>query len=232
MLDLILNEKNYNKKAALLESNKFMKWVKSLEENFLLKSIVIHKIDMFGDKVGFVYAEANLTDKNGNRVPSKAFIRGDSVSIFLVLKDSTTNEKFAVLTYQPRVPAGMYMFESPAGMIDEGDFKFKAIEELKEEVSSDLKLDPEKLIFLERGFTSPGGIDEEVVIYTYEVELSNEEINKLNNKQTGLEGENITLKIVPVDSVLDYSLSMTTRLAAYAYNTKNLLSSINNLLSK
>lgn len=232
MVNLILDEKDYNKKAALLESSKFKKWLEKIESTFIVESVFVYRVDMFGKNVGFVYAEANLTDKNGNRVPSKAFIRGDSVSIFLVLKDSLTNEKFAVLTYQPRVPAGMYMFESPAGMIDEGDFKFKAIEELKEEVSSDLKLDPEKLIFLERGFTSPGGIDEEVVIYTYEVELSNEEINKLNNKQTGLEGENITLKIVPVDSVLDYSLSMTTRLAAYAYNTKNLLSSINNLLSK
>ena len=232
MVDIILNENDYNKKAALLESSKFKKWLEKIEATFIVKSVVVHKIDMFGKNVGFVYAEANLTDKNGNRVPSKAFIRGDSVSIFLVLKDSLTNEKFAVLTYQPRVPAGMYMFESPAGMIDEGDFKFKAIEELKEEVSSDLQLDPEKLVFLERGFTSPGGIDEEVVIYTYEVELSNEEIKKLNNKETGLEGENITLKIVPVDSVLDYSLSMTTRLAAYAYNAKNLLNSINKFFSK
>lgn len=232
MVNLILDEKDYNKKAALLESSKFKKWLEKIESAFIVKNVVVHKIDMFGKNVGFVYAEANLTDKNGNRVPSKAFIRGDSVSIFLVLKDSLTNEKFAVLTYQPRVPAGMYMFESPAGMIDEGDFKFKAIEELKEEVSSDLQLDPEKLVFLERGFTSPGGIDEEVVIYSYEIELSNEEINKLNNKETGLEGENITLKIVPVDSVLDYSLSMTTRLAAYAYNAKQLLSSINELFSK
>lgn len=232
MLDLILNEKDYNKKAALLESNKFMKWVKSLEENFLLKSIVIHKIDMFGDKVGFVYAEANLTDKQGRRVPSKAFIRGDSVSIFLVLKDSTTNEKFAVLTYQPRVPIGQYIYESPAGMIDEGNFKFKAIEELKEEVSSDIKLDPEQLVFLERGYTSPGGTDEEVVIYSYELELPTSEINKLNNKETGLEGENITLTIVPVDLVLDYTVSMTTRLAAYAYNARNILAEMNKLFSK
>jgi ADP-sugar diphosphatase len=44
-------------------------------------------------------------------------------------------QKYVVLTVQPRIPAGSLMFqEIPAGMVDDGTFKGAAAQEMEEEL--------------------------------------------------------------------------------------------------
>jgi len=72
-----------------------------------------------------------------------------------------------VLTKQFRVPIGQYLIEAPAGMIDEeGNFVGVAAKELKEE--TDIEVSEKNLKFLGSYYSSPGGSDEEVLLYFVE----------------------------------------------------------------
>ena len=206
----------------VFESNKFKKWITNLDSNFIVDHIKIIKVHMFGENVGFIHLEVVATDKLGNHVPGIAFIRGDSVSILTVLTCEATNEKFVIFTNQGRIPVGMNVLESPAGMIDEGEPSIKAIEELKEEVGADIDFSTANLFKLTSGFTSPGGIDERIDIYAYEITLSSVEIKDLQGLVTGNGSENefITLEIVPFNEAIEKTESIITKLALYEYINK------------
>jgi len=216
-----------NREDSLLEkelfsSNKWISWVKNMEDNFIVRSIEIIKIHMFGDKVGFIHTEVSAKDKEGHDLPGITFIRGDSVSILTVLICEETREKYVVFTNQARVPVGKNVLESPAGMIDEGVASVKAIEELKEEVGDEIDFSESSLIELTSGYTSPGGIDEKIDIFAYEVTLRAAEIAQLQNKVTGNESENefIQLDIVELEKALDKTESIITKLALCIYDHK------------
>ncbi len=208
--------------TEIMNSNKFKKWKTKIEKNFKINDIIIHKVHMFGKKVGFIHAEIIGTDLDGHFIPGIAFIRGNSVSILVVVKNTDTNEKYVILTNQARVPAGKNILESPAGMIDEGNITSKAIEELKEEVGNDLDFSEAKLIPLESGFTSPGGSDEFIDIYAYELSLNSKQIEEIKGRITGevKENEYIELDIVPFNEVLKKSESIITKLGIYSYLSK------------
>jgi len=209
-------------KQALLESKKFTEWKMRIIQEFNVEEIIIHKVSMFGKKVGFVYAEAVATDQDGNSLPGLSFLRGDSVSILVVLKEAESGQEYVVFTSQARVPVGEVVLESPAGMIDEGDLVVKAIEELEEEVGIDLGFKAKELKFLEKGFTSPGGIDEHISLYSYEVEMSAENINSLKGRETGSGGENehIVLEIVPIEDALEKTKSIVSKLGILTFLSK------------
>lgn len=229
---IMFNEKDLQYKETLLNSNKFSSWLEKISKEFIVTNVIVYKINMFGPNVGFVYAEAQLTDKNGNRVPGISFIRGNSVSILLIAKEKRSGAKHAILTYQPRVPAGEYVYEAPAGMIDESSYSIKAIEELQEEIGRDIDFNLDNLIYLDKAYTSPGGTDEEITMYAYEVSMSKKEIMNLNGRETGLENEQITLKVIPLNEVLSYSKSLTTKAAYYAYAFKEISTIIEDFKEK
>lgn len=215
---IFTNPEEEQLKNQLLLSNKFANWLKQLEENFIVSEVTIHKVFMFGNNVGFVNAQAEVTDKAGNRAPGIAFIRGNSVSILLVIKEKDSGLVYTVLINQSRVPVGKAVLECPAGMVDEGVVNVKAIEELQEEVGRDIPFDQNKLYLLDKGFTSPGGSDEEITIYYYEMEMTRKEIAELQGRETGLEGEFITLKVVPLKQLPVVSESIVSKLAYYMYS--------------
>jgi len=222
----IIFKDNIDKKFlrdSLQKSNKFKKWISNLESNFFVETVYIDNIYMFGpEKVGFICANVSCKDIHGNVLPGISFIRGDSVSIFVVIESIETNEKYVLLVDQARVPAGKNILESPAGMIDEGIPSVKAIEELQEEVGEDIDFSQSRLIELESGYTSPGGSDEFVTIYAYEIKMSEKDIDNLHGRITGNkdEKEYLTLKIIPFDEVFSISESIMTKLAAYSYKDK------------
>ena len=215
-------DSEFKYKESVYSSNKFEKWISNLGSNFNVDHIKIIKVHMFGDQVGFIHLEVFASDKEGNPVPGNAFIRGDSVSILTILTSSDTHEKFVIFTNQARIPVGMNVLESPAGMIDEGDPSIKAIEELKEEVGANIDFSASKLSKLTSGYTSPGGIDERIDIYSYEVTLSSSEINNLQGLVTGSssESEFIKLEIIPFNEALSRTESLVTKLALYEYEKK------------
>lgn len=126
-----------------------------------------------------------------------------------------SDERYVVLTVQPRVPAGSLGFvELPAGMVDDaGTFKGSAAKEMEEELGitigedeltclSDLAV-PEGADTEEEGlpramFPSAGGCDEHITIYSYEERIPREQLKEWSGRLTGLRshGEKITLKVV------------------------------------
>ncbi len=212
------NKKDSIHLQQILESNKYQNWIKKITTNYVVKEVFIHKVSMFGTKVGFLYVEANVTDFQGNRLPGISFIRGDSVAILVVITEKETGFKYLAMVEEPRVPAGEIVLSIPAGMLDEGEVKGTSIKELQEEIGS-LNFKEEDLVFLEEGFPSPGGSDEKITIYSYDISLSKKEIDEINEKQTG-EGDNevITVKVIPFDqTAITKTSSMIAKTAMYAY---------------
>lgn len=138
--------------------------------------------------------------------------------VMLVPDDAKDDERYVVLTVQPRVPAGSLSFvELPAGMVDDhGSFKGAAAMEMEEELG--IKINEDELICLsdlaastdnqqegDEGlanamFPSAGGCDEHITIYSYERRIPREQLQEWSGRLTGLRehGEKITLKVVPM----------------------------------
>lgn len=131
-----------------------------------------------------------------------------------------TDERFAVLTVQPRVPAGSLGFvELPAGMVDDsGTFVGAAAKEIEEELGlkvalEDLKDMTELAMSAPEGsargagepgdlpqgvYPSAGGCDEFVRFFVHERRIPRDQLKEWTGRLTGLrdEGEKITLKLV------------------------------------
>lgn len=179
----------------------FKNWTKTLQSNlelqytdpnhdfgddpYLLKSVTIQSVDWFGQRVGFLKLKAVIRNAKGTELPGVAFLRGGSVAMLMILrpKDSR-DERWVVLTEQPRVPAGSLKFvEIPAGMIDDAStFAGAAAKEILEETG--FSLPASELIDLtelalrrsqmsEKSlqnamYPSPGGSDEFMPIFLWE----------------------------------------------------------------
>ncbi|KAJ4325386.1 hypothetical protein N0V94_000728 [Neodidymelliopsis sp. IMI 364377] len=139
-------------------------------------------------------------------------------------------EKHVILTVQPRIAAGCLAFaEIPAGMLDGGSLKGAAANEIEEEAKltvkendllnmselavKDIPLSPwtneangttRSSESIENSmYPSVGACDEYIPIFLCQKKLSRLHMDWLRGKATGLrdEGENITLKLVPMDKV-------------------------------
>jgi ADP-sugar diphosphatase len=128
-------------------------------------------------------------------------------------------ERYVVLTVQPRIPAGSLEFvEIPAGMVDNGTRTFAgtAANEIKEELHFTIEekdlVNMSELVdipddtseSLPKGvYPSVGGCDEYIPIFAYEKVVPRQTLEEWNGKYTGLreEGENITLKIVRMEEL-------------------------------
>lgn len=129
-------------------------------------------------------------------------------------------EKYVILTLQPRVPAGsLSMVELPAGMLDDsGTFSGGAAKEIKEETG--LEVPESQLVDLTKlalgdvdqksgerlqnaTYSSPGGSDEFLPLFLHQRRMPRSQLKELQGKLTGLrdEGEKITLKIVPLNEL-------------------------------
>lgn len=143
--------------------------------------------------------------------------------------------KQAILTIQPRIPAGSLAFaEIPAGMLDDsGTFAGGAAKEIQEEtglsVQQDELIDLTSLALLSTKessgenlqkavYPSAGGSDEFIPLFLCQKRLPRKEIEELQGKLTGLRdhGEKITLKVVPLENLWKEGLRDGKTLAAWA----------------
>lgn len=208
---------------------------------YALKSIEIQTVDIFsGDRVGFLKFKADVSNDEGEHLAGSVFMRGGSVAMLIILRSSSSSsrregedegegEEYAILTVQPRVPAGSLSFvELPAGMIDDsGTFAGAAAKEIEEEtglkISSDELVDLTQLVASTRSptsndqdeaeeekeplqhamYPSPGGSDEFIPLFLARKTMPAAEIDALKGKLTGLRdhGEKITLEIVRLQDV-------------------------------
>ncbi|KZF22910.1 hypothetical protein L228DRAFT_210502 [Xylona heveae TC161] len=228
-------------KDQLLSFPAFKNWISTLQHSlslqqnkdhtfhdlpYKLRRIRVQSVDYFGgERLGFVKLQAEISNDNGEKLPGSVFLRGGSVGMMLVLQpddvpEHSEDEKYAILTIQPRVPAGsLALTELPAGMIDDaGNFSGAAAKEIKEEIGLEIPEDQltdltnlalpsteestgEKL---QKGtYPSPGGCDEFVPIFLHQRRVPRNQLKDWQGKLTGLRdhGEKITLKLVPLESL-------------------------------
>lgn len=153
---------------------------------YKLYSIWIQSVDWFGPAIGFIKLKAIIKNsKAGPGLPGVALLRGGSVAVLMILRpEGTSDERYVVLTEQPRIPAGSLQFlEIPAGMLDgETGFSGKAAKEILEETG--LRIPKEELIDMTElalrssrvrdkslknaMYPSPGGSDEFIAILLWE----------------------------------------------------------------
>jgi ADP-sugar diphosphatase len=216
-----------------------------------LHNIEIQAVDWFGNRVGFIKLQAKIENDKKEWIPGAVFLRGPSVAMLLVLtpEDASEDEKYAVLTVQPRVAAGSLSFvELPAGMLDGGTFAGTASKEIKEEtgieVSEDELINMSELALgssaspkgteakgeLGNGiYPSPGACDEHIPLFLCNKTVSRKDLEEWQGRLTGLrdEGEKITLKLVPLKDVWKEAGRDAKTLAAIFLHEKLLA---NNLL--
>ena len=145
-----------------------------------------------------------------------------------------SDERYVVLTVQPRIAAGSLSFvELPAGMVDDaGSFKGAAAKEIEEELGVTIRED--ELTNLselaaegkennEEGlakamFPSAGGCDEFISIFSAERRIPRAQLKEWSGRLTGLRehGERITLKVVPMQDAWKIGARDAKCLAALA----------------
>ncbi|KAF2456389.1 hypothetical protein BDY21DRAFT_305427 [Lineolata rhizophorae] len=121
---------------------------------YALRHVTVQAVDRFGGgRIGFVKLVAEVANDAGEKLPGAVFLRGGSVAMMLVLSAEDggdgergggrprrhaprpDDDKYVLLTVQPRVAAGSLAFaELPAGMLDGGgNFAGAAAREIEEE---------------------------------------------------------------------------------------------------
>ncbi|KAI3321664.1 hypothetical protein HD806DRAFT_524112 [Xylariaceae sp. AK1471] len=235
----------------LLSFSPFNNWLKTLTNSlslqhsnpkhpfhtdpYALRSITVQSYDLFGpNSVGFLKLRAEVTNSAGESLPGAVFLRGPSVGMLVMLipDDASSQaeeeeERYVLLTVQPRIPAGSLAFvELPAGMVDddstnesgEGKFAGTAAREIYEELG--IEIPASELVCLsdlvanndetsregeEEGlvsamYPSAGGCDEFIPLYMHERRVPRDSLREWTGKLTGLreDGEKITLKLVPM----------------------------------
>ncbi|KKY19198.1 putative nudix family [Phaeomoniella chlamydospora] len=205
---------------------------------YKLRSITIQSADFFGQgsRLGFLKFQAVVKNDNDETLPGSVFLRGGSVGMLLILTPcDNKDEKYVILTVQPRIPAGSLSFaEIPAGMLDDsGTFAGGAAKEIKEEVGLEI---PEKELLnmtqlalednapsaeeqLQKAlYPSPGGSDEFIPLFLWEKSMPREQIEGFKGRLTGLRdrGEKITLKVVKLEDLWRVGARDGKTLAAFA----------------
>ncbi|KZM22382.1 ADP-sugar diphosphatase [Ascochyta rabiei] len=206
-------------------------------EPYELRSVEVQSVDWFGPKtIGFVKISAKIKNQNPDKedLPGIALLRGGSVAVLMVLRpQDAKDERYVILTEQPRIPAGSLRFlEIPAGMLDgSNDFIGKTAKEIQEETM--IKVRREDLINMTElalqesqvkdtlqtaMYPSPGGSDEFIPIYLWEKELDRQRIEELRGKLTGqrTQGEMITLRVCDYEDLWREGARDAKTLAAWA----------------
>ncbi|KAI0405588.1 hypothetical protein F4802DRAFT_176194 [Xylaria palmicola] len=209
---------------------------------YALRSVAVQSYDVWGGRVGFLKLKARVTNAAGESLPGAVFLRGPSVAMLVMLlpddaaarprdggdEDEDEDERYVLMTVQPRIPAGSLAFaELPAGMVDDdaggsgggGKFAGTAAREIYEELG--IEIPASELVCLselaaegegggegegeEEGlpsamYPSAGGCDEYIPIYMHERRVPRATLQEWTGKLTGLRdhGEKITLKLVPM----------------------------------
>ncbi|RYO93636.1 hypothetical protein DL766_003663 [Monosporascus sp. MC13-8B] len=125
------------------------------KDPYALRRIAVQSYDLFGSdskRLGFLKLRAEVANAAGETLPGSVFLRGPSVAMLVVLIPDDTGtgpgsgkkmggeegeeERYVLLTVQPRIPAGSLAFvELPAGMVDDQDtFAGAAAREIEEEL--------------------------------------------------------------------------------------------------
>lgn len=181
---------------------------------YSLRSIEVKSVTKFPNgNVGFIKIDAAVErdplpgDQEGKSLPGTAFLRGGSVAMLMILRpNDSRDERYVILTEQPRIPAGSLQFlEIPAGMLDHSShFRGAAAKEIEEETGFKLPLselinmtelalgtsDHPEVSLQSAMYPSPGGCDEYIALFLWEKQLDRQEIEDLRGRLTGVRTQN------------------------------------------
>lgn len=217
------------------------------KHKYSVRGIEVQSVTRFGPKkIGFVKLNATIERdalsegyhgpevRSSLQLPGTAFLRGGSVDILMILRPiGSYQERYVVLTEQPRIPAGSLTFlEIPAGMIENDTFKFAAAKEVEEETGFKIPIDElvdmtdpalqnsehSKQNLNNAMYPSPGGCDESIALFVWEKELDRMEIEELRGRLTGVrkQDEMITLRVRPYEDLWKEGARDAKTLAAWA----------------
>ncbi|MGV3556836.1 NUDIX hydrolase [Larkinella arboricola] len=173
-------------------SFKYKAWQRKLEQNQIQLKNVQDVYTRHGNEGQVLHTLVKLdaTTPDGAKLSPLCFIKGDAISILVVLIDEETGDKFVLMVRQRRVCDGSETYEHPAGMIDEGETPPEvALRELKEETG--LEIPPDELIPLgPRAWYSATSTSDEALYFFYcERRMSGPAIRALHGKSTGKASE-------------------------------------------
>ena len=122
-----------------LEESVFsMRRVESIKQTTQNKFLNMYELDMKSDtgkhSTYFVASRAKTTEELKIKTREN---KADGVIIYSVYRDEKEKKEKLVLIRQYRCPLDDYIYEFPAGLVDEGeDFKMAGMRELKEDLIS------------------------------------------------------------------------------------------------
>lgn len=193
---------------------KMFNWIQEFCKNIddkQIHGIHVRLADWFGPKkagrLGFINMVVDVKNADGSFIPGITFIRGGTVAVLVTATITETKEEYYILTKQYRTPVGKAIHELPAGMLDgNGDFAGVAANELREEAGINIPSD--KLQKIGHIYPSPGGCDEDIILYSCEVEMTQDQFLSKKIQRFGLtsEGEDIRLVFIKKSEMRQYIL--------------------------
>lgn len=210
----------------VIQSQIFREWLDRADPRFDIQSVYVRAVDFRGkpsaDTVMFVHLKVKAANAPFEQIIT---LRGHTVVMLPVLHCDGT--PYTILVNQARIATGEYeLAEVPAGMIDGGTFGGAAAKEMEEELG--LKFAEHELRDITPSHLQPhqgilftaGLLDEQARFYVAERTLSADELNELRGKTTGLaaEGEQITLKVIPLADIHNHTRDGKAFIALALYN--------------
>jgi ADP-sugar diphosphatase len=197
----------------VIEDPKFKLWIKEQDPAFDVEQIEVQATTWAGTSLKFATLSCQLV---GAPFPWTVFLRGGSVAVLVLIK--TPSEVYSLVVHQACFPVGLSDFVSiPAGMLDnDGNFAGVAAREIKEETGQIIEAD--NLVEMGFCYLSPGGSDEGLTVYLAQIEMSEEEVERLQKQTAGKleEGELIVLEACKFEDLLNVAATDSKAHIAYA----------------
>lgn len=179
----------------LENADKYKNWRDQLAKSQInvnqIHPLYVHQAKKDGS-VLYALLKVDADTPEGTTLNPICFLKGDAVSMLVVLIAEETNDKYVLLVKQRRICNGAFTYEHPAGMIDEDDPSpvDVAARELGEEAN--LTVDPAELtpLFNKPLYSATATSDEALHFFYLERRMPLAEIKAMDSQTTGEEGEN------------------------------------------
>ena len=150
--------------AAQIEAFAPLRMWLARNHSFKVNRITVRDAYLFGPRrIGFLFLDVPAVHHDGTVLPGAVMLRGRSAAVLLWFERK--GRVYALMVRQPRLAAGVWTWEVPAGMADEetGDLRGRMFDEVREETG--IVVAKEDLVRLpDAPMSSPGLLDE-----TYEL---------------------------------------------------------------
>ncbi|MCI9078903.1 MAG: NUDIX hydrolase [Lachnospiraceae bacterium] len=136
-------------------------WIKQTDNKFL-NMYEAQAVDGKGNSFSYYFATRR---KNGELMCQTGRLWADGAVFYAVIKDDPSK---ILLVRQYRYPVNNYVYELPAGLIDEGETALQtAVREIKEETGMDFEPFTDYPDYLKRPFVQSQGMADECDITVY-----------------------------------------------------------------